>query len=140
MEARTVQVTLGGQKRTLRYDLRAMQAYERYSTFVLEDGTIVKGSIVGGAMPQSANEFVALILACLEAGAKADRKPAPGREEVEEWLFEDGALERMISEVLGVIGLNSPTGTGEGDDGPPDPPRSGDGSPTPTPSESSSSG
>lgn len=143
MKARTVDVTLGGEKRTLRYDLGAMEDYEKATTFVLEDGTVVRGSIFqGGGMPRSAHEFVALIWACLKAGAEAAGKPAPTRRDVQVWLSQEDALERMVREALELVSQNSPEARkGEkGSDGPPDPPTGASGSDTPMRSESSSSG
>lgn len=150
MKATTVEANLGGAKRTLRFDLGAIEAYERATTFRMEDGTIVRGSALEGLAPRSVGEFTALIWACLHANAEAVGKVAPTRTEVRAWLGEDGAMERLFEDVTGLIQENSSPpreksenegedAENEGEDGPTDPPNSGTGSDEPTPLASSTS-
>lgn len=125
MKAKTVSVHLGGRERALRFDIGAVEAYERATTFVLEDGTIVRGSAMDGLMPRSISEFVALVWACLHSAAEDAGDEPPTRREVARWLSEDDAMDRLYKDVVEVLGANSPEPRDpgqEGDDGPADPP------------------
>lgn len=153
MKATTVDVRLGGEDWTLRFDAGAIEDYEKATTTRLDDGTLVRGSIANG-IPVSFWELSRFIWACIKAhcergddGRPSGRRP-PTKEQVRDGLMEEGAMERLYGDLQTLISDNVPEedeedgedADQEGLDGVPDPPTTGeDGSDGPTPSPSSNS-
>lgn len=114
MKAKTIEVGLGGQQRTMRFDIGAIEDYERATTYVLEDGTVIRGSALNGVMPQSTHEFTALIWACLKAHVDAEndrthkKTAAPTRRQVSVWLGEDGAMDQLYADLVALLVDNTP--------------------------------
>ena len=145
MKATTVDVRLGDEDRTLRFDAGAIEDYERATTIRLDDGTLVRGSIANG-IPVSFWELSRFIWACDKAYCESVGKPPLPKEEVRDRLGEDGAMARLHGDLQKLVGENTPDAEDldedeeeEGSDGPGDPSKAGGGSATPTPTPSSSS-
>lgn len=140
MKKKVIEITFGGEKRPLAWDNEALLDYEEAATFRMADGTVVKASGLEGVRLSTTREIVAAVYACLCAGAREQNTPAPTFNQVRKWIFaDDGTLEQIAEEAMGVITANSPNaedvGEIEGDDGTPDPPMAtGSEAPTPTPS------
>lgn len=141
MKAREITVTLGGEKRPLRFDLNAMATFEE----------VVGGSTFAGIALNSVRELRALVYACLEAAEQA-RDPRGFSEaslslyEVGDLLTDEETLQGIRRDVVRLVKENSPDpdevkAAQEGEDGPPDPSTTApdDTSREPTPTDSSSS-